>query len=160
MSNLTDRQRIEFSLLPALLFSAFRPTELRYIDPAETKARNHLARAMAEPMLGLAKAQRDKLLRRSTRSHDAALRYYGATGDVGRTQLTFFYALKLIVESDYLVIGGASDLSKAIDILLPKMSQLAQDDARNAEAQADAESLLGDLQDEGLFRGIAIVSAS
>ena len=69
-------------------------------------------------------------------------------------QLTTFYALKELVDLNYIVVGRSSNFSKAIDLILPRVSLLAEDETRDRKAQIGAERLLTELQGQGLFRGL------
>ncbi|MBC6714719.1 hypothetical protein H9Q09_00785 [Aurantimonas sp. DM33-3] len=156
MSYLSERQRVEFGLLPNMLLSILVAGVNDPDHPDAKEAERLLALASVAPVEDLPRKEQVKLLRRIIRLHDEVMAPFRAEGmRTDKAGLIAFYALQAIVESDYMVIVDGGDLSRALDIVLPAIEHAAEIERLDASAQKAARRLLRDLQSRGYFRGVA-----
>jgi hypothetical protein len=154
----SDRQMVELTLAPMLLLDVVTNGPVDRKSPDVIAAQTHLVIATTEIVAGMTSSKRDKILRRSRRVFDQVTAPYRKPGaEVAKTGLIAFYWLQTLVSARYFVLAEDCALQKALDLILPALSDAASIPALDASAQKQARRLLNELQDLGYFREVSHV---
>ena len=98
---------------------------------------------------------RSKLIRRGHRAHEEVTAPYRKEGHrVDKVGLIIYWLLKSVTDCEYVVIGEASSLQKALDIIWPALEHAAQVDPLLASAKKQGKRLLEHLQRLGYYSGV------
>jgi hypothetical protein len=162
MTYLTDRHRVEFALLPALMFGIMTEGVNDPDLPEAADTFERLRRAANAPMAGLHPLDEAKIARRVERIRKAIVAPYNEERvSTAKAGLMVVYLLKLITESDYLVIEEGSDLDAALRVFIPAVEHAYMVDALDRSAQKQARRMLRELQvRHGLFRDVEAAEAA
>lgn len=72
--------------------------------------------------------------------------------------LAVYFLLEHLLEQEYLVIGEASPLGRAVDLILPHLESEAAVEGNMSKARAMAAAIFADVQSQGLFRDVGAMT--
>lgn len=153
MTPLTDRQRVEL-IVPVLMLQD--TVKDRAAEPQDVGARDAYARLMAtivDVVADLQPDRRSKMIRRAGRVFQEAtapLRKEGAC--MIEFGAATFHLIQRLVDEGILIVGEASNLQRALDVMLPELDAAAEGAGLAPSADRSAGKLLRRLQDLGYYR--------
>lgn len=151
---MNDRQRVEASIIPQLIFCVCKPME----DLQETE--EHIANhkeitdasffAMAEPTLDLP-------LQRAGQIHRRVLRLYNKVSDVlegasnAQAMMAIYYLLEGLIQEERLSIYDDSGFGKAMGTYMQSIDHYWEEEKLDQAAQKKARRMREVLRSEGYF---------
>ena len=150
---LTERQLIP-GMLAVIVSAMKRHSEIEGEDELSVlgQVEKLLTEAMREPLLGLPSDKASKIIRRTMRVTEAAMKPYFSL-QLGVQYLIIAYWTRSLVERDVVQVGSESVFGKAWDLMANTMA-LAWDDLEQLEDLAirGARELGESLEAQGYFR--------
>jgi len=155
MTYISDTQRIELALPPFLALSVLISGAADPKEPGVVEAKRLFWEAHDEALAGLDLKKRHSLMRRLERSRNEIMADYEAAEiRVCKFGLIVYHILKILTDSDYLVVPPDSAMGKGLDLLLPALEEEAAIGAVDASAQKQARKVLEKLNAIGLYAGV------
>ncbi len=150
-AHLSDRRRIERPLIVDLFSSVVRAGARDSTEPETAATLRDLAAVRTELFLGLTLERHATIVQRLHRATGRFARFRKPGRPVAEFGLLAYHFAKILTDRDVLVIGQASDLSAALDRLLPALAEAAVGDGADIAAEEGAWHALGLLQRDGYF---------
>jgi len=155
MTYISDSQRIELALPPFLALSVLISGAADPNEPGVVEAKQLFWTAHFEPFDGLDQKKRHALMRRCERTRDEIMREYEqAETRVCKFGLIVYHVLKILTDSDYLVLPPESAMSRGLDLLLPALEEEAAIGAVDASAHKQARKVIEKLNRLGFYHGV------
>ncbi len=150
-AHLSDRRRIERLLVVDLFASVVRDGARDATEPETAQTLRDLAAVRTELFLGLTLERHAAIVQRLNRANARFSRFRKPGRPVAEFGLLAYHFAKILTDRDVLVIGQASDLSAALDRLLPALAEADVSDGADIAAEEGAWHALGLLQRDGYF---------
>ena len=152
----TDARRAELVFLSYALIDVLEHgVDSADPDVGEAKALLWLATRMV--LQPLHTRTQGKVRRRAIRTFQAVLAMYRREGaSVAKVGLLVFYIVQAAAECDYIVLDPDSPFTKAMDMMLPALTEASEVGAVNESARKAAKKALALLHQLGLFVGVEI----
>jgi hypothetical protein len=149
---LTDRQRVEL-ILPVLLLQDTVKGGHAGPRDAHREAYARLMATIVDLVADLEADHRSKIIRRATRAFREVSAPYRRDGACPtKFGMMAFYLLQRLVDDGMLVVGVASNLHAALDLILPNLEASADKARLAASAEKHADKLLRSLKALGYYR--------
>ncbi|MEF2553211.1 hypothetical protein VQ042_17920 [Aurantimonas sp. A2-1-M11] len=151
---LSDRRRVE-RLLVVDLFRSVVKDGARDLAEPETAETLHQLDTVCIDLLEIEDLDRGLIIRRLQRARSPFDRFRRPGRPVAEFGLTAYHFAKILTDRDVLVIDEASDLSAALDRLLPALAEAEVTLGAEATAETDAWQALRQLQRDGYFSEVS-----
>lgn len=162
MTYLKDTHRVELAILPALMLDIFRKGVNDLLLDETMATHDRLKRAAMAPMEGMSPKDAAKIIKRVDRVRKELMTPLAdLMAPTAKAGLIVMHLMRLIVDSDYLVITPGGDLDRSLATFIAAIDHAYQDDATDLIAQATAHRMLRELQTQhGLFRAVMAAEAA
>jgi hypothetical protein len=156
---INDRQRTEALFFPLVFKSILESAGRR--DAGYDLCIKALDAAAAEILRREDLPKRAQIMRRVLRLHDTATEVNRKGGvSVLKTGMVTYYVLQAVLRDGFLELVEGSDLAVAISKIIEAFADAFEETRLDASAQKQAARMLGILQREGYFYGVAIERAA
>ncbi|MEH6721327.1 MAG: hypothetical protein V7704_20815 [Aurantimonas endophytica] len=149
--HLSDRRRVERLLVADLFRSVVRDGARDLAEPETAETLRRLNQVCIDLFDIEDAARRHAIIRRLQRALAAFAPFRRPGRPVAEFGLTAYHFARILTDHDVLIIGEASDLSAALDRLLPALAEAKVAPGAEAAAEADAWQAQRRLQHEGYF---------
>lgn len=157
MTYVSDRQRVEWILLPMIAQCVIKAGVNDVDHPDAKKAIDLFAQAMLESVQGLPDKKSFSLMRRALRLHEELIKpFRNHESRVDKVGLMLFNIMSWATECDYLVLHDGTPMSLGMDLLLPALQHAANITKLDESARKAAGKMLKTLQEEGYFSGVIV----
>jgi len=152
---MNDRQRVEASIIPFLVFGICKPMEdLQETEDQKAKHKqitDAAFHAIAEPAFDLELKRAGQIYRRAEREYLALANILEGTSNA-QAMMAVYYLLEELLQEERLTIFDDSNFGKALQVYMDALQPHFDQEKLDAAAQKRARKMREALRKEGYFR--------
>ncbi|HAW46282.1 MAG TPA: hypothetical protein DCX34_03455 [Roseovarius sp.] len=153
-AQLSDRRRVERLLVVDLFAGVVRDGARDVTEPETAETLQRLAAVRTELFLDLTLDRHRTIAQRLQRARSRFARFQKPGRPVAEFGLLAYHFAKILTDRDVLVIGQESDLSAALDRLLPALAEAEVANGADLTAEEGAWQALKALKADGYFEEV------